>query len=435
MITLSVDVRDRKRVAALLAKLESTVLVKVHKKTWTPVPRKFGGSRGGSRLLRLSDKPRTVHFTRKFKYKGQTITFLHKTPAEFMPVAPAWCLTKDQLIVSLFPQGIKAYLSRPKDAPSLADEPKVAAALRSGGTIGLTYLDTKRVAKELYPIIQILAQLGASQAQREGLNIDISHLPSAAAILPHLSSTVSSVERTDAGLVTVSRATLPGGGDVIITPVTSLALLLPAVQAVRQAARKNTSRNNLKNLGVAIHNYAGDHREKLPSGKKKPLLSWRVHLLIYMEEGPLFDRFKLDEPWDSEHNKKLIKEMPALFASPASNVAAEGKTAYLAVVGKNTAFERGGKVGLSMPDGTSQTIMLIEVSDEKAVIWTKPDDWELNPDDPLAGLKGQYPGFFHALFADTAVRQIPLTSDKKKVKALMIRNDGISVDPNALEPE
>ena len=50
-------------------------------------------------------------------------------------------------------------------------------------------------------------------------------------------------------------------------------------------------------------------------------------------------------------------------------------------------------------------------------------------------VKGQYPGSFHALFADGAVRNMPLTSDKKKVKALMIRNDGISVNPDSLEPE
>ena len=82
--------------------------------------------------------------------------------------------------------------------------------------------------------------------------------------------------------------------------------------------------------------------------------------------------------------------MPDLYAAPTSNVADQGETVYLAVTGKGTAFEKDVRVGLSMRDGTSSTIMLVEVSDESAVVWTKPDDWEFKPDKPLDGLIGQH---------------------------------------------
>lgn len=200
--------------------------------------------------------------------------------------------------------------------------------------------------------------------------------------------------------------------------------IIPAQTLTRNPARKNTSKDNLKNLGLAIHHYAGIHNDELPSGKKNPLLSWRVHLLPYIQEKSLYDRFNFDEPWDSEHNKKLINEMPALYASPTSKVADEDKTVYLAVIGKDTAFERGAHVGLFMPDGNARTIMVVEVSDEKAAIWTKPDDWEYQPDKPFDGLMGQHPGFFLALFADTVVREIPPSVDQKSFQEWILCNDG-----------
>ena len=78
--------------------------------------------------------------------------------------------------------------------------------------------------------------------------------------------------------------------------------------------------NNLKQVGLAMYNYREAHGRfpapaiQGPDGK--PLLSWRVAILPYLSENELYQSFKLDEPWDSPHNKPLLERMPQLFAPP-----------------------------------------------------------------------------------------------------------------------
>ncbi len=62
---------------------------------------------------------------------------------------------------------------------------------------------------------------------------------------------------------------------------------------------------------------------------RRPLHSWRVHQLPYLGHKPLFDRFRLDEPWDSDHNLALLSEMPEVYRSPLSPETS--KTVYLAI--------------------------------------------------------------------------------------------------------
>src|SRR4249919_3311122 len=100
-----------------------------------------------------------------------------------------------------------------------------------------------------------------------------------------------------------------------------IALLLPAVQAAREAARRAQCVNNLKQIGLAMHNYH-DVKNGLPPSaivdkQGKPLLSWRVAILPYIEQQPLYDKFKLDEPWDSPNNKDLIQYMPSIYMCPS----------------------------------------------------------------------------------------------------------------------
>jgi hypothetical protein len=154
----------------------------------------------------------------------------------------------------------------------------------------------------------------------------------------------------------------------------------------------------------------------------KPLLSWRVLILPLLEEQALYDQFHLDEPWDSEHNKKLIDRMPMVYQSPGSN-AGRGKTTYLTVRGPKTMFP--GKDGVRIAevrDGTSNTIMLVEVPDNKAVVWTKPDDYEYDEKDPMKGLLGRRPGGFYVSFVDGSVRLLPSTINKDHLKAYYTRN-------------
>ncbi len=206
----------------------------------------------------------------------------------------------------------------------------------------------------------------------------------------------------------------------------------PPVPADSEAARKLQSANNLKQLGLAIHNYHDVHRQ-FPSAystdkEGRPLLSWRVYLLPYLEQMALYEQFRLDESWDSEHNKTLIAKMPPLLRSPNSK-AEPGKTNYLGVSGPQGIFPGREKISFrDIADGTSNTLMIVEVSDESAVVWTKPDDFVPDSKEPKKGLLGLWTGGFHAGFADGSVRFLDEAIDNEMLQALFTRNGGERID-------
>ena len=113
---------------------------------------------------------------------------------------------------------------------------------------------------------------------------------------------------------------------------------------MRQEKKKQLrSSNNLKQIGVALHNYHGVYKTLPPPAKTadgKPLLSWRVLILPFLEDDDnLYAQFKLDEPWDSPHNIKLLTKMPEVYAHPADPEAAKkGLTYYQVFVGEPGGF-------------------------------------------------------------------------------------------------
>ncbi|MHC4178404.1 MAG: DUF1559 domain-containing protein [Planctomycetota bacterium] len=389
------------------------------------------------RLLRVvkaeigQDEDRRGPRIEQFQFAGQTVYFFNAREAVF-PVAPSWCLTEKELIVAPFPQNIKAYLSRGDQLKPIAAVPEVAALFQSAdGPIMLSYFDTRKVFELVYPFVPMIAQAALGELSREGIDIDVSILPSAGAIGPHLRPAVTVLQRSEAGIELVSRQTLPGGS-VGSTAPTAVALLLPAVQAAREAARRAQSMNNLKQIALSMHihheSYGRFPAAYIADKQGKPLLSWRVKILPFIEQQALYEQFHLDEPWDSEHNKKLIPLMPQVYNAAGSN-AGPGKTNYLTVRGENTAFPGAkGRRMAEIRDGTSNTIMAVEVSNQKAVIWTKPDDFEYDQQNPAAGLTGLRPGGFNAAFCDGHVRFISQGIDAEILKRLFMCNDGKVID-------
>jgi prepilin-type processing-associated H-X9-DG protein len=217
-----------------------------------------------------------------------------------------------------------------------------------------------------------------------------------------------------------------------------VALLLPAIQAARAAARRNSSLNNMKQLMLGLMNYESVQKH-FPahanySEDGKPLLSWRVHILPYMEHQALYEQFHLDEPWDSPHNLTLIPLMPGIFLDPASQLSsADGRTHYLGVGGASRLFdgtEQGRKL-TQITDGTSATMALVQVDDERAVEWTKPEDWESGAANPLAGLGGLHPGgMFGVAFCDGSVRYFGVGIDPATLKAMETVDGGEEVRLN-----
>jgi RNA polymerase sigma factor (sigma-70 family) len=192
--------------------------------------------------------------------------------------------------------------------------------------------------------------------------------------------------------------------------------------------RRQRSRNNMQFLGVAMWKFKDVHGIFPPvalyDANGKPLISWRVLILPYLGQKKLYEQFKLGEPWDSAHNKKLLAKMPDFYAPVARKPKQRYATYYQAITGKGTAFE--GKKGMRLPqdfpDGTSNTILFVEAA--TAVPWTKPVDITYNPKKPLPKFGGMFQKGFHVTTADGGARFLERTISNKTIRAAITRNGG-----------
>jgi hypothetical protein len=207
-----------------------------------------------------------------------------------------------------------------------------------------------------------------------------------------------------------------------------------AVPQIQASANRMKAQNNLRQVALALHNYMDTYGGQLPihavgakgmplkNDKDKPLLSWRVAILPYIEQVELYKQFKLDEPWDSENNKKLIEKMPAIYA-PVTKPGKPGYTHLQMVVGPG-AMHAGMKI-LSITDGTSNTIAVAEAAEP--VIWTKPDDIMVGKEMPKDFKKkfgGQFPGGFNVALWDGSVRFVPDSVSEKTLWAAITPTGG-----------
>jgi RNA polymerase sigma factor (sigma-70 family) len=251
----------------------------------------------------------------------------------------------------------------------------------------------------------------------------------------------------------------------------------------RDAKALRQSVSNLKNIALGMHNHHdtyGFFPASAIYGKNgKPLLSWRVALLPFLEQDHLYKQFHLDEPWDSAHNKKLLEKMPDIYrvpgqkdrtgtyyqvfvgegtvfeqrrvaargseggaiggaggtAAPTSKGAGAGENGATAATGSETAGQQGGvpSRGLRIADivdGTSNTIMIIEGG--STVPWTKPEDLPYSPLGKLPPLGGAFPDCIHAALADGSVQTIKRNFDEQQMRRAITRNDGEVVDMDQL---
>ena len=148
-----------------------------------------------------------------------------------------------------------------------------------------------------------------------------------------------------------------------------------------------------------------------------------MHLLPYLDQFALYEQFHLDEPWDSDHNKTLISQMPKLFGDSA-----EGKTPIQLFVGEGTLFGTAGSFGIAeVTDGTSNTIMCVKTGDDAADFWTKPGGLALDKANPIAAL-GTIGETFLVVFMDGAVRSLPSNISAEDLSNLITHQDGNAVE-------
>lgn len=182
--------------------------------------------------------------------------------------------------------------------------------------------------------------------------------------------------------------------------------------------------NNLKFMARAMHLFATRNGGRLPAAAirmgDKPLLSWRVAILPWLEENALYERFHLDEDWDSPHNKALLKEMPRVYAPVALKDTTPYATYSQVLVGPGALFD--GEEGARLADVTSvanPTLMVVEAA--HPVPWTKPEDVPYDEAMPLPNLGGQFEDGFYAAFTDGWPRFLSREVAPETLRALVNR--------------
>jgi hypothetical protein len=245
------------------------------------------------------------------------------------------------------------------------------------------------------------------------------------------------MSETDETILTGTNDAKPKGHWLVLVAgvLVSTALVLwairPTVSNVPSVSERIVTTNNLKQIGLAFHNYDAK-KGSLPLGAicdddGKPLLSWRVALLPYLDEQELYDQFKMDEPWDSPANQPLIAKMPAVFASPKKPGDAHlGLTYYKVFVGENAVFGHTPQPDAEAAEGESQNTWSIQklygstrgisnlvfaVEAGHPVIWTKPDDLPLEENGPLPNLAPLFPNEIYILMGDGRVMTVNPTHE------------------------
>jgi beta-lactamase regulating signal transducer with metallopeptidase domain len=210
-----------------------------------------------------------------------------------------------------------------------------------------------------------------------------------------------------------------------ISPKKIANLIVPAIFKMRQAASRNVSANNLKQIALAMHNYHStfNHFPAAviigPDGKTPH--SWRVEILPYIEQIELYKAYKMDEPWDSPNNKKVLAKMPRVFSATPNQPSTV--SSYYVLSGKETAFPGEQAIRIAdITDGTSNTILAVE--SKRDIPWTKPEDLEYDPKKPLPKFGGFYPEGFNAALCDGSVRFLSNAIAEQVMRALITRSGG-----------
>jgi len=368
-----------------------------------------------------------------------------------LKLLPGFQMVKGDGVVLAAPPPVLARLKTARPAA----RPDLAAALTVGRESGMVVAvappaDTRKVIEEAIPRLPGAAGNGPVTVLTRGLSwaaLTFDTTPKVAAGLTVQAADPVAAKEIDGILKSVVKAAAAGPADaseikaigVSLAPLVTTAIdgervilrldadridaTLPGAAAAVRAAANARSLRNMKDIAIAIHNYYSAY-DRFPADitdkAGKPILSWRVAVLPYMHAGDLYKQLRLDEPWDSEHNKKLVDKIPAQFVSPHQK-SPRGTTTYLAPSGDGYFLTPGVKNRKfnDLPDGSSNTLMLVEVADELAAPWTKPGDWQPDKTDLLKGLLGHLPDRFNAGFVDGYARAIRKSIDPKDLKALL----------------
>jgi hypothetical protein len=299
------------------------------------------------------------------------------------------------------------------------------------------------------------SQFPGGQIQQPESPLSAADLPPSEVITRPLFPNLSVCTMSDGEIRWTSRTSLPaipllggaGIGNAGTTVPVLVALLLPAVQQAREAARRAQSKNNLKQIGLALHNYH-DVFNKLPTGtheneKLKPekRLSWQADILPYLDQAPLYNRIDFAKAWDDDANADVARVQIPVYLNPSLTIDPNGKvgvTHYVGLAGigkdgpllkindpKAGIFGYDRVVGFrDITDGTSNTMAVCDVSKEvgpwaaggKSTIRPLTKKPYINGPDGLGGI---HRGGMMVLIADGSVRFVSESINPDILEALV----------------
>jgi prepilin-type processing-associated H-X9-DG protein len=206
----------------------------------------------------------------------------------------------------------------------------------------------------------------------------------------------------------------------------------------RQASRRSRCKNNLMNIGLALHNYHDQFGSFPPAcvadENGRPMHSWRVLILPFLDQTPLYNQYRFDEPWDGPNNKKLADTILAVYNCPSDDHGGPGNastmTNYVAIVGSDTAWpENGSAAYQDIRDGTSNTLLVVEVANS-GIHWMEPRDLHVVQMAPTInskagqGISSRHAGGAQVLFADGHVQFIIDSLSVGDLRALLTAHTG-----------
>ncbi|MBI3860275.1 MAG: DUF1559 domain-containing protein [Planctomycetia bacterium] len=216
-----------------------------------------------------------------------------------------------------------------------------------------------------------------------------------------------------------------------------------AVHDAREAARRSQCRNNLKQIGLALHTYHQTHGCFTPAyvadSNGRPMHSWRVLIAPYLDASPFYNMYRRDEPWDGPHNRQLRERYGKnpVFGCPSdrNSKGSDGSqmTSYLAIIGPESAWHVGQPVSLDdVSDSTGDTFLLVEV-ENSSIHWMEPRDLHVTQM-PLTvnaksgnGISSSHPGGANVLTVDGSVQWLPDGTPPMTIKAMITIRGGEKV--------
>jgi len=157
-----------------------------------------------------------------------------------------------------------------------------------------------------------------------------------------------------------------------------IAMLFPTLFHSSEGRVRTENSNQTRQLVLAVLNYESDHSHLPPAyiadENGKPMHSWRVLILPYLDQQSLFDQYDFDEPWDGPNNAKLVNQLHEDLFDAWWDDKANGLTCFKLVTGEGTAFERGQTIKLDEISGGASNKIMIVYDNSKPVNWMAPED-------------------------------------------------------------